>query len=241
VGFLLTELCQYWQHRLSHRFGWLAWGHLTHHSSSRFNLSTAIRVNWVYRAYAWLFYLPLPLLGFTVEQFVAFQGLINVYNLYCHTRAHVPAWEALSGVLVTPRVHQLHHTSDPRFFGNYGACLVVWDRVFGTYRRLPDGESADRLPYGMGANVDAASPWALNTAHLADLVRPGTPRPALGATVTAATLLWLGWAVAAALAVQLLHQQLGLAWHLVAVAGGVGLVWAVGRRLDAPPRAASGA
>ena len=228
VGFLLTELCQYWQHRLSHHVPALAWGHLTHHSSSHYNLSTAIRVNWLYRAYAWVFYLPLPLLGFTVEQFVLFQGLINVYNLYCHTRAHVPAWEALSGVFVTPGVHQLHHTSDPRFFGNYGACLVVWDRVFGTYRQLPAGATAQALPYGIEANVDTPSVWALNTAHLRDLWAPGRlpARPGgAGATAMAA----VGWAVVVALTVQLVHQQLALGWHLAAVAVGVGCVWAAGR------------
>lgn len=250
IGFLLTEFCQYWQHRLSHRWPLLAWGHLTHHSSSHFNLSTAVRVNWLYRAYAWLFYLPLPLLGFTVEQFVLFQGLINVYNLYCHTRADVPAWEALSGVLVTPRVHQLHHTSDPRCFGNYGACLVIWDRVFGTYRRLPEGLSADALPYGMGANVDTASPWALNTAHLADVAatrraRGGSwgrwllseealeaaPRPGLATSVGVGALAAVAVAVVVALTVQLVHQGLGLGPHLALVALGVGAVGAAGRSL----------
>jgi len=173
LGFLATELCQYWQHRLSHRWNVLAWGHDTHHSSSRFNLSTAIRVNWLYRGYAWLFYLPLPLVGVTVEQFVVYQGLMNVYNLYCHTRVAFPRWERLGWLLVTPEAHRLHHSADPQRFGNYGASLVIWDRLFGTYVRP---RSEEELSYGLPASggdravtVDSASPWSLNFAHVADI------------------------------------------------------------------------
>ncbi len=168
VAYLSGELLQYWNHRLSHRWNVLWWGHITHHSSSHLNLSTGPRVNWFYRGMAWILYAPMPLMGFTIEHFIAVQAVMNVYNLLCHTRLHVPLG-AVGWVFVTPAAHRLHHTSDPRFFGNYGASLIVWDRLFGTYRELPADISDEQLVWGIGANVDEGSLVRLNFHHLIDL------------------------------------------------------------------------
>ena len=247
LGYLATEFCQYWQHRLSHRWNWLAWGHDTHHSSRHFNLSTAVRVNWLYRGYAWLFYLPLPLLGVTVEQFVLYQGLMNVYNLYCHTRVSLPLWERLGGVLVTPEAHRLHHSADPARFGNFGASLIIWDRLFGTYVAPRPEESLtyglpDLAGHGAAVTVDSASPWSLNLARISDVhataaARGTSPlhewlsdhppssfgyRVPLATHATTASLGAVGLSVATAVGVQLLHGELPWPGRLVLLA--VGLV-----------------
>jgi len=37
-------------------------------------------------------------------------------------------------VLVTPRYHHIHHSSDAALHdGNYGGLFTFWDRMFGTY------------------------------------------------------------------------------------------------------------
>jgi sterol desaturase/sphingolipid hydroxylase (fatty acid hydroxylase superfamily) len=41
------------------------------------------------------------------------------------------------------KVH--HHWQQPYTDSNYGAVLSIWDRVFGTYKRL----DADKIRYGL--------------------------------------------------------------------------------------------
>ncbi len=168
LAVVLSDFLQYWNHRLSHRWSLLWWGHVTHHSSAHFNLSTGIRINWLYRSYAWLLYAPMPLLGFSFEAFVLGQTTINVYNLFMHTRFDVP-FGPLAKILVTPLSHRLHHSANPRYFGNYGALFIVWDRMFGTYREAAADAPESELAYGIGRNVDSANPMRLNFHYLADL------------------------------------------------------------------------
>lgn len=172
VAVLLSDFFQYWNHRLSHSWNVLWWGHITHHSSTEMNLSTGIRINWLYRSYAWVLYAPMPLLGFGFEDFVASQAVINVYNLFMHTRLNVP-FGPLGWLLVTPASHRLHHADDPRFFGNYGAALIVWDRLFGTYRELPAERAADdrALTFGVGRRFDHVNPLTVNFHYLREMWR----------------------------------------------------------------------
>ena len=67
-------------------------------------------------------------------------------------------------VIVTPRMHWLHHSRwQPETNSNYASVLSVWDRLFGTLRShfdfAPDGEysieidprKADAIPSTKGA------------------------------------------------------------------------------------------
>lgn len=165
VGFVLAELLQYWNHRISHSWNPLVWGHITHHTSPHMNMSTGMRINWFYRTMAWVFFTPLALLGFSVTEFILFQVVMNLYNLFMHTRLDVD-FGPLRYVLVTPRSHRLHHSADPAHFGNYGASLCIWDRLFGTHREAP----ADaKLAFGCTNNVDAVEPVRINISYLEDI------------------------------------------------------------------------
>ena len=59
------DFIYYWNHRIMHEVR-LQWAHhVVHHSSERYNLSTALRQSWTPMT-ALPFWLPLPLLGFPV-------------------------------------------------------------------------------------------------------------------------------------------------------------------------------
>ena len=61
---VLEDHCYYWFHRGSHeiRLFWAA--HVNHHSSTHYNLSTALRQSWTGPLIGWVFWVPLPILGF---------------------------------------------------------------------------------------------------------------------------------------------------------------------------------
>ena len=61
-AFFADDLAYYWYHRLHHevRFMWAS--HVTHHSSERYNLSTALRQTWVPFT-GFVFWLPLAFIA----------------------------------------------------------------------------------------------------------------------------------------------------------------------------------
>jgi len=153
LGYLLTDFIVYWNHRLSHRINYLIAGHITHHSSENFNLSTSIRINWIYRGYSWIIFTVLAFIGYDLKYFLLFQTIINAYNAICHTRFQLPALGVLRYIFVTPTFHQIHHCSNDEYYDkNFGGSLIIWDRIFGTF--------ADKVPkleykFGLKSNINS--------------------------------------------------------------------------------------
>lgn len=53
---------------------------------------------------------------------------------YLHSNLWVPFSRYLEYVLITPRVHFVHHSRTRAYCdSNYGFIFSVWDRLFGTY------------------------------------------------------------------------------------------------------------
>jgi sterol desaturase/sphingolipid hydroxylase (fatty acid hydroxylase superfamily) len=151
---VLDDLCYYWFHRVHHesRFFWAA--HVTHHSSQRYNLSTALRQSWTPLT-SLPFYIPVFLLGFTPVQWAFVHGINLVYQFWIHTEAIDRLPRPVEAVLNTPSHHRVHHGSNPQYLDrNYGGILIVWDRLFGTFE--PERE---RVRYGLTKNIDSYNPF----------------------------------------------------------------------------------
>jgi sterol desaturase/sphingolipid hydroxylase (fatty acid hydroxylase superfamily) len=150
---LLDDLCYYWFHRVHHesRFFWAA--HVTHHSSQRYNLSTALRQSWIPLT-SIPFYLPIFLLGFSPVQWAFVHGLNLVYQFWIHTEAIDRLPRPIELVFNTPRHHRVHHGSNPQYLDkNYAGILIVWDRLFGTFE-----PEVERVRYGLTKNIDSYNP-----------------------------------------------------------------------------------
>ncbi|MFL5319823.1 MAG: sterol desaturase family protein [Myxococcaceae bacterium] len=143
--YLLVDFLYYWKHRWLHEteLGWAL--HSTHHSSRELDVSTGMRTNWIQRLIEDFFFAPLCLLGFH-PLVVLVLVEVNLFSLvWVHTRVRGP-WRHLEPWLNTPAAHRVHHGSvHDHAHCNYGATLLIWDRLFGTYRREPDVE----LVYGV--------------------------------------------------------------------------------------------
>jgi len=63
TAMVLWDFLYYWDHRWMHEVRLLWANHVTHHSSERYNLSTALRQPWSGFLTFWVF-APMPLLGF---------------------------------------------------------------------------------------------------------------------------------------------------------------------------------
>jgi sterol desaturase/sphingolipid hydroxylase (fatty acid hydroxylase superfamily) len=71
---------------------------------------------------------------------LVFEILLNATSMFNHGNVRIPAAidRALRRVVVTPDMHRVHHSIDPRETNsNFGFSVPWWDRLFGTYRAEP--------------------------------------------------------------------------------------------------------
>jgi sterol desaturase/sphingolipid hydroxylase (fatty acid hydroxylase superfamily) len=166
IALLLVDLLWYSYHRSSHRIRVLWAMHQAHHSSVHFNYTTALRQKWN----PWgelLFWVPLPLLGIPPWMIFFVFSLNLVYQFWVHTETVPKLWRPIELVFNTPSHHRVHHASDAEYLDrNYGGILIVWDRLFGTFR-----EEQHRPTYGLTHPVTTFNPFRLQYAELAQMVR----------------------------------------------------------------------
>lgn len=174
--FVLDDLRYYVYHRVAHERRWFWAGHVNHHSSQHYNLSTALRQTWLGTlTLDILFRVPLVLLGFHPVMVLFVGGFNLVYQYWIHTEAidKLPRW--FEAVMNTPSHHRVHHATNPRYLdANYAGTFIVWDKLFGTF--VP--ERADDPPrYGLVKNLGTFNPLRIAfhewMAMVRDVVQPG--------------------------------------------------------------------
>ncbi|MFN3239738.1 MAG: sterol desaturase family protein [Pseudomonadales bacterium] len=154
--FFLDDFIYYWFHRANHeiRFFWA--GHVPHHSSVYLNFGTALRQGVGERTHKYLFWIPLPLLGFDPLMIFTMIAANLIYQFWVHTElvAKLPA--LIEAVFNTPSHHRVHHASNIRYLDcNHAGVLIIWDKLFGTFSE----ETMDDPPrYGLTTNIDTYNP-----------------------------------------------------------------------------------
>jgi sterol desaturase/sphingolipid hydroxylase (fatty acid hydroxylase superfamily) len=174
-----ADLVYYWFHRLHHevRFFWAA--HVNHHSSQRYNLSTALRQSWTTPFTSLLFWWPLAIAGFSPQMILAAIAINTLYQFWIHTEA-IGRLGGLEWILNTPSHHRVHHGANLEYLDrNHGGMLIVWDRLFGTF----EPEVAP-VRYGLTRNIATHDPLRIAAhewvAMLGDAARAPDLRSALG-------------------------------------------------------------
>ncbi|HEY9027325.1 MAG TPA: sterol desaturase family protein [Burkholderiaceae bacterium] len=138
LAVLLYDFCDYWLHRVSHESALFWAAHVVHHQSRRFNLSTALRQESAYALTGWPFFLPMALVGVPPALFALAGIVVLFYQFWIHTE-HVGKLGWLDRWVSTPSNHRVHHATNARYLDrNYGAILVLWDRLFGSFE--PESE-----------------------------------------------------------------------------------------------------
>jgi sterol desaturase/sphingolipid hydroxylase (fatty acid hydroxylase superfamily) len=163
---LAQDFCYYWSHRTHHVVRVLWASHVVHHSSQRFNLSTALRQPWTGFT-SWLFYLPMIALGVHPVA-LAFCSSVNlVYQFWIHTERIDKLPRPLEFVLNTPSHHRVHHASQGSYLDrNFGGILIIWDRMFRSF--TPEVE---RPVYGLTKNIATYNPLRVAVHEYASIGR----------------------------------------------------------------------
>jgi sterol desaturase/sphingolipid hydroxylase (fatty acid hydroxylase superfamily) len=167
VAVLGWDFIYYWNHRIQHESRVLWAIHVVHHSSERYNLSTALRQPWAESLGMFVPYGLLSLLGVRPNLIETARQVNLLYQFWIHTDA-IRSIGPLEEVLNTPSHHRAHHGSNRRYLDrNHGSILIVWDRLFGTFQRELD---EDPVVYGLTKNIETFNPVRIATHEYVDIV-----------------------------------------------------------------------
>ena len=163
------DLLFYWWHRVSHVVNVMWAIHGVHHQSEDYNLAVALRQP-LFEPITWfLFYAPLALLGVSPVVYLVGYAINRFYQFWIHTQVvdKGPAW--VEWILNTPSHHRVHHGVNPQYLDkNYGAILILWDRLFGTFE--PEVETP---VYGTTVPLRSYSPLWANFVHIQRIITLG--------------------------------------------------------------------
>lgn len=141
VSVLLLDLAIYLQHVMFHAVPGLWRLHRMHHADLEFDASTGLRFHPVEIVISMAIKLAVvAALGPPAVAVLIFEVLLNGTALFNHANIDlapaVDRWLRL--IVVTPDMHRVHHSTDPRETNsNYGFNLPWWDRLLGTYVAQP--------------------------------------------------------------------------------------------------------
>ncbi len=168
---IFVDFLYYWKHRFEHttRILWAA--HSVHHSSSEFNLSTALRLPWLTPFYSWMAYLPACWLGFHPGMVAFSIAVVLGFQFLIHTEKFGKN-KILDFIFNTPSNHRVHHGSNTEYLDkNYAGIFMVWDRLFGTYQ-----EEKAQVIYGLTTPIGTAEPFKVNFLEFLTLLKTLTLR-----------------------------------------------------------------
>jgi len=156
LALVFYDFCYYWLHRMGHESAVLWAAHVVHHQSQHYNLSTALRQTSSGALFSWIFYLPMAVAGVPPLVFGVVALIDLLYQFWVHTE-QVGKLGWFDRWFCSPSNHRVHHAVNDTYLDrNYGGILIVWDRMFGTFR-----EEDERCVYGTRGELRSWDPlWA---------------------------------------------------------------------------------
>ncbi len=146
---VFEDFMYYWLHRVDHscRVFWAT--HVTHHSSSKFNLTVGFRSSVMEPLYRFIYFIPIALCGFRPIDIAFIYAATQIWGILVHTeKINKLGW--LEYILVTPSHHRVHHGSNPKYLDkNMGMFLIIWDKMFGSFQPELPAEKYQPIKYGL--------------------------------------------------------------------------------------------
>jgi sterol desaturase/sphingolipid hydroxylase (fatty acid hydroxylase superfamily) len=134
--FVVADFIQWNVHRLLHRVDWLWNFHKVHHSVKQMGFAAHMRFHFMETiVYKSIQYLPLAMIGFSIEDFFIIHMLTLAIGHINHANVGID-YGPLKYLLNNPKMHIWHHAKalpeDRRYGVNFGISLSLWDYLFGT-------------------------------------------------------------------------------------------------------------
>jgi sterol desaturase/sphingolipid hydroxylase (fatty acid hydroxylase superfamily) len=151
LAFLLMDLTFYWWHRANHRIPLLWRFHNVHHLDPDMDVSTAFRFHFGELAFSSAFRVAqIGLIGPSLGSYLLYEAVFQAGTLFQHSNLRLPigSERLLVRLLVTPRMHGIHHSQVPgETNSNYATLFSFWDRLHRTLRlNIPQSEIDIGIP-----------------------------------------------------------------------------------------------
>jgi sterol desaturase/sphingolipid hydroxylase (fatty acid hydroxylase superfamily) len=166
ASILILDLAIWAQHLVTHKVPLFWRFHRVHHADRDFDVTTALRFHPVEILASMGLKIGLVyLIGPQAIAVVLFEVILNGTAMFNHSNLRLPLWldRVMRLVLVTPDMHRVHHSIHRHEHdSNYGFALSVWDRIFRTYRPMPEaGHEAMVVGLEWQDDKPAKLGWAL--------------------------------------------------------------------------------
>ena len=166
LALVFYDFCYYWLHRMGHESAVLWAAHAVHHQSQDYNLSTALRQTSSGALLGWIFYVPMALAGVPPLVFAVVALIDLLYQFWVHTE-QVGKLGWFDRWFCSPSNHRVHHAVNDAYLDkNYGGILIIWDRLFGTFK---DEDDKEKCVYGTRGLLNSWDPLWANTQVYAGL------------------------------------------------------------------------
>lgn len=147
IGFLLLDVSFYYWHRANHALRFLWRFHNAHHIDPDLDVSTAYRFHFAEVGFSAAFRaVQIALIGGSPAVFIAYELVFQLNTLFQHSNVRLPivAERWLNLVLVTPRMHGIHHSQvREENNSNWSSVFSCWDRLHGSLRlNIPQAQVA---------------------------------------------------------------------------------------------------
>ncbi len=151
---ILSDLCFYAAHRLSHAVPLLWRFHAVHHSSEQLDWLATYRVHPVDQIVnSTVIILPAIVLGFSPVPLLVYALIYRIHSPLLHSNIRFDIGP-FANVLTSPRFHHWHHADHAEAHDrNFAGQLSFLDRLFGTHYAPPERSLPTR--YGIGGAVPA--------------------------------------------------------------------------------------
>jgi len=158
IGLLLMDLIgAYIPHYIEHKVKPLWMIHLVHHTDHNVDATTANRHHPLESIIRFVFTtLGIFVVGVPIGMVLLYQTLSVVATQFNHANIQLPPKVdyVLSFLIVSPDMHKVHHHYVmPYTDSNFGNIFSVWDRLFGTFKKL----DKKHLIYGVDVFPDKIS------------------------------------------------------------------------------------
>jgi sterol desaturase/sphingolipid hydroxylase (fatty acid hydroxylase superfamily) len=165
LSFLLMDLAFYYWHLANHRAPFLWRFHNVHHTDPELDVSTAFRFHFGEIALSSGFnIIQISLIGISPWGFAIYQLAFQAEVLFHHSNLRLPIRfeRFLNKLVVTPRMHGIHHSQVHRENNsNFGTVFPWWDRLHRTLGlNIPQSEITIGIP-GYSLPEDNTVPNAL--------------------------------------------------------------------------------